>query len=113
MRKRYIALLVTLALLMGLLPGALAQETPSSLDVEVSEMTWMSSAAWRKGEMILGGNGLFAWKPGEDKLRSILSFGDEAWAEAGLAVNATILADGDSLYAPGPAAGEDLSHDPF
>ncbi len=98
MRKPLTAVLLALLLACSFLPAALAQEAPASLDITVPEEVWMSAAAWHDGQMVFSGSGIWAWRPGEDSLRPVISPLDEGWDSDALSFNVLVLADGETLY---------------
>ena len=99
MLKRTLTLLMILAVLLGLAGQALAQSAAPNADLSLPEGTWVQSAAWYKGQVLLSGNSIYAYRPGDEELTTVQAFGDKEWNEQYPGVyNMMLVADGDSLY---------------
>ncbi|NLD52230.1 MAG: extracellular solute-binding protein [Clostridiales bacterium] len=71
--KRTISLLLLCSLMLGLMPLAQAAQLPDSQDISPESDTWINAAAYVNGTLYLSGNGIYSYRPGEDKLRQALS----------------------------------------
>ncbi len=95
--KRTISLLLLCALLLGLMPLVQAAQLPDSQDVTPESQTWFNAAAYVNGTLYLSGDGIYSYKPGEDKINQPYSVRTSAQQNAPM--NMMIVGSGDKLYA--------------
>ncbi len=100
MFKRTLTLFLALMMVLGLSGQAMAaQPAAQNTDLSLGETTWLTSAAFFKDQILLSGDGIYTYQPGDEELTQLQSFSTPEWTEKYPDIyGLTLVADGDSLY---------------
>lgn len=99
MRRTFTALALALALLLASAAGIAQGDLPVGQDIPAPEREWLASAALYQGRVLLAGNGIYQAVPGEDEVKEVQSFAEEAWQQKHPNMYRLLLAAGEGkLY---------------
>lgn len=100
MLRKYTALLLALALMMGLSGGLAQEQAPVNQDIAALPDSWLQSAVLFQGSVLLSGDGIYQAVSGQPELKVLQSFNDRAWqAKYPMSYSLQLVAGPDALYA--------------
>ncbi len=101
-RMRALSAILVLALVLGALPVLAAGGEAVSIDITPEKETWYQSAVMVDGELMMVGEDLSAYRPGEEAIRTLMKIDREALEKDGISPQLRLFGDGERVFTMEP-----------